>query len=464
MEVLFFTEFSKRKNSTKVPNDELAVVKNVRLKSTTDKMNPTFLLNGTEDYVYCKAWSMYYFVHRIGYDIDGAQMIYCNLDVLATFKEQILNTSAYIIYSSTGYDRWIKDDRCPIIIKDSEYLRTSSAIVFDEDAVFTASDNESVVITTVSESFGIFSWVLSEDDLRDVMYELFINQTNLDAILDQFGDVNNAIVSVIRLPITRSLLEDTNDTPISFGTVSNGTTNEYHWLGRKHLRAKGSIGMPLTYTDYRFTEPYCKAKITLPFIGTFDISLSELAPEGGCNWMLDIDILTGTCIYTLYQGDNVNIPTKIIGTYSGTCGGNVPIANIQQQNPYGVTKGAITGLLTSGLAMAGGHIAGGVVGGIASIVGGFFEYGRDTATVIGAYSGGRSEYASRSIELCVEKFKTANEPSNLTDFEGRPVCKVDTIGNYSGYVRTHNFSIDISTLDVIKDMINNYLNSGIYIE
>ena len=115
--------------------------------------------------------------------------------------------------------------------------------------------------------------------------------------------------------------------------------------------------------------------------------------------------------------------------------------------------------------MASGHVAGGTAGGIASIVGGFFGFSQDTATVMGSYSGGRSEYASRFIQLTVEKYLTANEPDNLTEIEGRPVCKVDELSSYlNGYIQTKGFSIEVSALDTVRDMINSAMDSGVYLE
>ena len=466
MEVLFFTDFSKRKNSTKQPNDEDGVLKNVVLKDNTDKTNPTFMLASTDEYVYCKAWGMYYFIHRIGYSIDGAQIVYCNIDVLATWKSEILATSAYIVYSSTGFNRWIKDDRCPIIIKNSDYLSTSSAIVIGDTPVFTASDDECIVLTTVSESFGIWSWVLTESELEFVMAHMFMDSNIIDALTKQFGDMMGAIVSVIRLPISKSLLADpdtTHHTQICFGSVSQGTTDTYPWLTTKHIKATGSIGVPVTYTDYRFTEPYCKATLTLPFIGSMSIPLSMLAPEGGINWQLDIDVLTGICTYTLHSDAVSNVITQPLATYSGYCGGNVPVANIQVQSLTNTTRGMMVGMGASALTAIASPVAG-IAGGLASIVGGFFGYSQDQANVIGSYSGGRSEYAQRLIRLVVEKFTTSNEPDNLTALEGRPVCKVDTVSNYSGYIQTKKFAIDISSLDVFKQMINDAMDNGVYLE
>ena len=154
MEVLFFTEFSKRKNSTKQPDDTKGIVKSVALKGQTDKTNPTFMLHGTEDYVYCKAWGMYYFVHRIGYDIDGAQIVYCNIDVLATWKAAILNTSAFVLLSTSNYSPLLTDTRVPMLA-DTEVeheLRQSE--------LFYASSSEHYLLTCMNGDSGLVKMYL----------------------------------------------------------------------------------------------------------------------------------------------------------------------------------------------------------------------------------------------------------------------------------------------------------------
>ena len=460
MEITLYN-FSKRKNSTKVPTDT-GTVKSVTLKDRCDRINPSFFLADIGGYTYLKAWNWYYFITNVAYDINGAQYIECEIDVLATWKASILATRAYIVYSSTGFDRWIKDDRCPMILHGSEYVYSSSAILVDGEPLFTYSNDEAIVITTVSESFGIWSWVLSESELEHVMAHIFSDDDIIDALTKQFGDMMGSIVQIIRLPINPDILKDSDDSAISFGSVSNGTDEEYSWLATKHIRSRGTISMPLTYTDYRYTEPYCQGTLTIPFIGSMDFPLSILA-DGSVNWQLDLDVLTGTCTYTIYDTASENNIITPIATYSGQCGGIVPVANLQVQNIANTTKGMVSGLVGSG-ALMGTNPAAGIMGGIASIVGGFFGFSQKQANVIGSYSGGRSEFAQRQIRLVVEKFLTSNEPNNLTDIEGRPVCKVDTLTNYSGYMQTKGFSIDISAPDRVRDMINTAMDNGVYIE
>lgn len=452
--------------------DSDGVVKTVHLKSTTDKINPTFFLKGTDDYVYCKAWGMYYFVHRISYDIDGAQMVYCNLDVLATFKADILSTRAYIIYSSTGYDRWIRDDRCPIVIKGSTYVHASSAIVLNNYALFEATGDEIVIISTVSKERGVVHWVTTEATFARIVAQLMEATDSVwESLQKAFGDAMGSVIQIRRMPITNEAINSISDGPydVYFGNYMipdfdvPAEALGLKKLSQTYVSLQGGISIPATYADFRYTEPYCHARLSLPFVGVVDVSLSDFAPSGGIEWEMDLDLITGNIIYTLYD----TALTQPIASYSGQCGSQIPIASQQISTASQIVTGVGGSLLTFGIGTMTGNATMAVGGGVSSIMAvanAFYASAHKSTSVVGAYSGGRSEYANRQVRLTVEKFATAIEPSNLTDIEGRPVCKVDTINNYSGYVRCHNFNIDISALDVIKDMINGLMDGGVYLE
>ncbi|MBP5773769.1 MAG: hypothetical protein J6W35_06835 [Eubacterium sp.] len=469
---LTLCNFSKRLNSTKQPTaEQLQAGKtftDVNLKQLVNIDSPDLVLAGAKqndfayNYAYIHDWGRYYHIKTCDLRHEDIYHAKLELDDLATFKAQILGTDAYIVYSSTGFNRWIKDDRCPIIIKNSEYVNSRSAITIGDHPVFTASDNEPVVITTISSNYGLYSWVTDENSIRGLMQELSDTDSWFNILSQQFGDAMGSIIQAIRLPINDQLLKDfSNQSQIALGKyITTRAECACYELATRHLHANGSIGIPVTYTDFRFTEPYCVAKLSIPFIGTVNFPLSQIAPSGGCDWDMDIDVLTGTIQFTFYDVTD----GKTIASYSGKCGGLVPIAANQLSNISNAVTGISGGLLGAGLGFATGNPLTAGVGAIAGIASSFYGAQQSSSDVIGSYSGGRSEYQCRSLKLSVEKFSTANEPANLTDFEGRPVCKVDTIGNYSGYVKTQGFSIDIdANSDVVKS-INSKLDAGIYIE
>lgn len=79
-------------------------VGNVILKEDTNLMNPTFILSARElvynsNYVYCDFTKRYYFIENIDALSAGRIAVHCKCDVLYTYKNDILNSSAWVVRS-----------------------------------------------------------------------------------------------------------------------------------------------------------------------------------------------------------------------------------------------------------------------------------------------------------------------------------------------------------------------------
>ena len=96
--------FSKRVNSTKQPAGLTGTDYSVVLKDRTSYENPVFLLS-TEtlpafNYVQWGTW--YYFVDDIVVVRNDLYEVKCSVDVLATYKTEIGQTSAFILYDTAA--------------------------------------------------------------------------------------------------------------------------------------------------------------------------------------------------------------------------------------------------------------------------------------------------------------------------------------------------------------------------
>ena len=87
----------------------VGTVSNVILKDDTNLMSPTFILKTSEvvynsNYVYCSFTHRYYYIDNIDALSGGRLAIHCSIDVLYTYKDEILNSSAWIERSDTTTD------------------------------------------------------------------------------------------------------------------------------------------------------------------------------------------------------------------------------------------------------------------------------------------------------------------------------------------------------------------------
>ena len=116
--------FSKRENSTKQPTGGVDV--EVVLKEDTSIYTPSFQLMSINaiNYNYCKWNDKYYYINDIKYIGNSIYLIDCAIDVLATFKTEIGNTNAFILYGTKNFDVGITDNRLssnPEVIRTTKY-------------------------------------------------------------------------------------------------------------------------------------------------------------------------------------------------------------------------------------------------------------------------------------------------------------------------------------------------------
>lgn len=474
-----FLRFTKRVNSTKLPtSEELAAgvkFENVVLKESTNIDNPTLIIDGASrdlyayNYVYIHEWGRYYFIDTADLRHNSIFTVKCSLDDLATFKTQILGTTAYVIYSSSDYNRWIKDERIPIQIKNSTIISGYSSIissadnepVFDPDAL-----NEIVILSAISKDMGLMHYVIDEATLQDIAASLAgtdISQFLTD-LEQQFGDAVGSIVQIRRMPVNAVVLNTTTLGTIYLGAfevtdIASGNPMTATYLNSPLVAAHGAVSVPVTYTDFRYSEPYCTARLSLPFVGVVDISISDF-PDGQIYWKMALDVVSGKILFTLYNSDN---DSKPVASFSGECGMLIPIASAQIANAASVVTSAASGVASIVAGSATGNPST-FVGGVLGIAQAFTATLQKSTSVIGSYAGNRSEFFNTAVRIIVEKYATALEPNDLLDVEGRPCSKVLALSGLTGYCRTQGFSINLNANKAVIDSINSKLDAGIYIE
>ncbi len=453
MEVLFFTEFSKRKNSTKVPNDATGITKTVYLKGTTDKINPTFYLKGTDDYVYCKAWGWYYFVHRIGYDIDGAQMVYCNIDVLASFKAQILGTRAFVKYSSSNYSNKIIDDRVTRYTDTTWNHESYDSIFVDSEADF---KNEYVFFVTVGGEYsqggysgGYNYYVFTETGWNDFCALLCNGDYETD-IKKFFASVDSGLISCRRMPIKPESLPTEAVDGIRIGRVS--IPYPALKLSQRYIHRTIHAELPVYKYDFNQWSPYTRLKMYIPFIGTIDLP-TDLFKDDTVLIDYVVDLVSGQMDVHICH----NSLNNIVQTFTTEIGGQLPTS----VNNVNLAKVAAHGASAVGL-LAAKNVVGAMEQAASAVSAGL----SDNIGNKGTFGGGRSEVLQSQFILYSIYWQPVFNPAN-TDFielYGRPCYKVLSLSELTGYVQTIDFSIDLSALDVIKDSINSLMDTGVYIE
>lgn len=472
MEALFFS-FSKRKNSTKVPEDSSGTTFNITLKEPTSMDAPVLVLSAdTFSFNYCKFNDQYFFVSQIVSRRNNLWEVQLEKDVLATFRTQILGTSAYVLYDTVGNSE-IVDNR--LAIKTSRTLRENSVAFPDIDTTgcyaITVVGENSTAVYLIDSPTDVISSTAFNNVLSDIEYDVsgITPQSSLESIvlslvkqtynngsrIVQSGSALDAIKSCVWLPFNKSLFIGHSGEEIKLGKYETGCNGKRLYSASEFARlTQTSVAIPWQATDWRRNNPYTQIYLYIPFIGVVNLPAAQLTGEEAITILASVSPTGDLCV-------NVVQGTQVLGSYGANCGVQVPIgnSNATPKNLVNTIIGAISaGVATASLGIGAGAAA---LSGVAVAAAGNIA---GVPTCVGGLGSGAAMGLSRNI-ICFTSFHDTNvAPSSVSAAVGLPAFAVKQIGTLSGYVQCHEFSLNAAAESGDLDAVNNYMNSGVFIE
>lgn len=464
---------SKRNKSTYLVTDAVShITVDCQLKDRCTVENPILMLDFEPvgyNYAYLPKWNRYYFISGWQYSV-GVWEISLTEDYLASFKGEILDTTAIIAYAH-GSEADIIDKRIPVNASITASNIASANLA--RTNWLTGGLGSPILSITGKGSNGVY-YVQYTDVLQ--LLDGVDNWWNSD-VPDFFtaikqliygGSAANCIKDALSLCwIPRATISDED---IVLGNYPAKRSNGTSIRGGRVVPIETdncNVSIPWIYSDWRRSEPYTTIKMFLPLVGNINIS-SELAKNDSS---LDV-----TYAFNNTSGD-VNI--KVVGHSSGiifntsTASGasalhigasNTNVGKITSSVGAGVAAlgAGVATLLTGGAALP---AALGIGGGLAAAAGGTLS-GLGGTTEGGGGLGGSSAIAlGTSITCqCITR-ELSDQPANFSIRMGKPLFKNTKIENYSGYVQTEGFQFASARASSSeKDTINQLLDSGIYVE
>ena len=149
MPTIYFGSVSKRKNSTLQPT--LSSSYDCIIKQPCSIDNPTFVIQDSSfsmAFNYAKWDNTYYFIDSIVSVRNDIWEVSCVIDVLATYKTEILASTQYVCYSSIAGNTWLADTRIPVLKSTTVSKATASMGIFNTNGFYVLS-----VIVLVLSSF-----------------------------------------------------------------------------------------------------------------------------------------------------------------------------------------------------------------------------------------------------------------------------------------------------------------------
>lgn len=458
MEIVVFSNFSKKHNSTLLPNGGTSI--SVRLKEDTSIENPSFILSSNDFSInYVRAFNKYYYVTNIVSIGQGRIEIQCDLDVLATYRSNILSYTAFVERSASNYDDRINDD----LISSAQEFDRFSTITYPLDKDNGYYSQEGCYFVRIANragtaNRGFTTYVATESELSS-MISAALDKENYGAWLeDMLLSVFNPMeyfVSVKWFPINRQHL-------VNLGNLVGVNKVNYGWFDANintYALATNVYGCRIdssemnfqsrVYGDWRdYNSNFTDTSIYIPGIGVQTLDPIYLKDNIKCS--LNIDFLTGEGTYFLYTVHNGN--NFYVSTFDCKVGIDIQLSQL-------ITNA--NGIISETASAIGNMAAGNIYGTATSAVGAVSNVFKRMPSIKGSVSNILQFAFLGEYVLTRRSCGTGQYPTTVA---GRPLMRNVQLSTLSGYCKCGNASLSIPGYESEISKVNDYLNSGFYIE
>lgn len=491
MPTIYFGSISKRRNSTYQPTLTSSYDCVIKQPSSID--NPTFVIQDASfnmAFNYAKWDNTYYFVDSIVTVRNNVWEVKCVIDVLATYKAEILASTQYVCYSSLSGGTWLPDTRIPVLKQTQTSRATASlASLFNTNGfyVLTATGKDGCVsyacdLSHLKQLLGrINSW---QDDLVNgisngslypgLNYDFSTTEAALESLgkmMTQSGAIGNAysqapacIRSCIWVPFFASDFADSG-TQIYLGNFDCQLSPQPFSLKAKPVTGTVSVNIPWLHSDWRIM--YEDVYLYLPLAGMIRLSSDSLTNLSSLSIEYAATATDGVVAYTVKAGGN------IIGTFGGQCSANYPIGINQQASAGEILQSIVAGgekmvnaAINSSISPVSTAAAGiGVaLEGVAAVYNTVDVANSTHVSTIGGVGGGAGSALDLDIQCYVVSHDTVVSPSDMQATMGVPTMKPVALSTLTGYCQCANAHVSAPAMAAELNAIDTMLNSGFYIE
>lgn len=441
--IITFYNFSKKSNSTAVPNGR-GIEKNVILKDGNSIYTPFFELSDANfdlSYNYVKWSNRYYYIQDVTIYRNNVYQIQCEIDYLRSYREQIFDTRAFVTFSTSDFNTQIADAR--LSQKAVASVQTNARKLFTD-----ADTNGTYIINYVTDTatHGATGLLWTNQTGTNLLSRKLTDTEffNIENFEKQFGNVYQCLLSCKYVP---------------FNWLSRGTGSAQFRLGsfntlvggvkvRPTISYQTSIAIPFQFRDFRNTSQFTSFLLYLSGYGFLPLNADDLIGRSSLTIKCNIDGVTGEATYIV---DNLakcscNMSTSMsIGTVAGNqlgvlTGATQAVTGALTNDAVGMLGGAFNAM-TASMNRAVGNV--GTQGGISAIL-----------SSIGDWT---------NVYLISIAHDTNINPADIAQTNGRPLNAVRRIGDLNGYCQTVDFSIATINNNVNQN-INNLMNGGVFIE
>lgn len=468
--VVEFWTFSKRHNSTKRPTSQSHSVGFV-YKDTTDLHNPLLEVKvDVQAYNYAKIGNTYFYVESINTVTRNVWQVQLKIDLLATYKSNIQNGAAMVLYSASLRNENIIDDR---IIPLPTYTTNQTSFYPDNISIggtyfvrvmgkkIDVDDGYNCGLTPV--------YMMDRNALKSFIDGVTVDNV-WDSVKDHFTNAMDGFIECYWLPfyvLGNYATGEVSDVKVGGASIPCGAYVVTNVLSN-FTPVSEEVEIPWVYDDFRNNEPYTALYFFTPWTGVIKLNASDFYGLNKMTVSYALDIFNGDLTF------NVKAGTRIIATISGNAKINLPLSQATIN---------VSGMIAGGVATAGGvgyagaaalfmktpkmAIASGVATAVAGLFGGISSAAQNQVVSKGNMSGTVNAVTFMGNTPCaiyVVAQDVIVDPINNASIIGYPLGAVSPLNRFSGFVQTSGASISAPAYESEVMAINKLLDGGVYIE
>lgn len=453
-----FFEFSKKANSTKVPDLTQGVELSVVFKSESDLTSPLIelALSAFTPYTYCYLYELekYFFISDWTF-LNGLYIAHLSEDVLATYRSEILAATTFVERSASNYDADISDDL--LTSKQKRAAANSSGV-----SLWSPFDTVGCYIVRVASSAsrtsptGVEMFAMTSATLGSLLSYLYDSSNFTDVIKEEFVKaVFNPMDYIISIKWFPILPEDTGGalTSIVVGWFDTGIkalrVSDY---GKHYTKTVKPFDR--YYNDWRDRHPnYTKFDLYIPSYGILEIPPDAFyLNDNQLVINMSIDYSTGEIYTHITAGAGDAARYCLLSTICGQIGVDIQVSQLLPN--LGGAVQSVSSVLSS-------VASGDVFGAVSKAVDSVKTVANPVLKTIGSTGSIQGFIDNPVFELSRYVYDCADYPTSVA---GRPLMQNVKLSTLSGYCKCGNASITVSALASERDQINTQLNSGFYIE
>ena len=467
---VYLYKVNKRPNSTSQPLPSTGKVFTCQIKDECSFITPVLrftpdnLVSGTfspaaYNYAQIAYWQRFYYITDWTY-INGSWEATLSVDVLASFKGEIGNTSAYVIRSASNSDGSVIDTLYPAKTNYS-ISQVSVATAWYNVAPSGGTYVLGCINYNNANKVGAISYyALTSSGLAGVLNYLFTDNIFYSSNIYEIGaglyksmfNPFQYIASCIWFPFADTAFGSTADTvKVGYWDTSVSATVVTSLAEKTYVTATIPSHPQVSRGSYLNYDPYTRMTLYIPPFGAIPLDTNFRTLGNYLYCPVFIDHITGqaTIRVNICQDSNHLVEYNTMTERTAMFG--VPIQLAQLMPDYVSSLQSVGNIMGSAL-------TGNLLGAISNTVSAVSSQMPKVST---AGTNGSFIECLQYPTLIMEFLQLTDEDN--TEF-GRPLCQVKTLSTLSGYIRCGEDYHSFSATKTETDQINQYLKSGFFYE